>query len=67
MRLRPEDGRAKRKLGEAHRSFGLALLEEGEMERAIEQLSLTLRLDPSDEQAKQALVGALLAANPSPP
>ena len=61
VRLKLDDKRAKRKLGEAHRHFGLALLEKGEMDQAIEQLGMTLRLDPSDEQARRALVSALLA------
>ncbi len=61
VRLKLDNRRAKRKLGEAHRHFGLALLEKGEMDQAIEELGMTLRLDPSDEQARKALVSALLA------
>ena len=59
-RVKPDDPRVKHLLGDAHRVLGLTLLEKGELSQAIEQLGMTLRFDPANEEAKRALATALL-------
>ncbi|MDE3246699.1 MAG: tetratricopeptide repeat protein [Acidobacteriota bacterium] len=59
-RLKPDDVRVKRSLGDAHRVLGFRLIERGELSQAIEQLGITLRFDPANEEVKRALASALI-------
>jgi protein O-GlcNAc transferase len=60
VELRPDDRHSQYRLSEAHRQLGLSFIEQGELERAIHELRLTLRLNSTDEQAREALNSVLL-------